>query len=76
MKLVRPGKVTVKPEEQPAPSWWVGKRAECSKCSAVVMLTTGDAPAGLDSFSLRCPTPGCGNYIPIRPLYDRTGRLF
>ena len=61
---------------KPAPPWWLGRRAECQKCHTIFTLTENDAPLQLNSFQIRCPMPGCGNYISIRPVYDRSGKIY
>lgn len=76
MKVEHYGKLPEKQAETPAPPWWLGKRAECPKCHTLVTLTLGDAPANLDAFQLKCPNVGCGGYIQVRPLFDRSGRIW
>jgi len=76
MRVLKYGKIPEKVTETPTPPWWLGKVAECPKCHTLVTLTAQDAPAGLDAFTLHCPNAGCGGFINVRPVYDRTGRIF
>ena len=75
MKVEQKGSV---PKAQPvtaAPPWWLGKRAECPRCHAVITLEMGDAPSHYVNFAVRCPTHGCGAYIAVRPMFDRSGQI-
>jgi hypothetical protein len=76
MKIEKLGTIPKKSEEQPAPPWWLGKRAECQRCGTTITLTINDAPPHLDAFNLQCPAPGCGGFILIRPMYDRSGKIY
>ena len=75
MKVEHYGKLPPKDVETPSPPWYCGKRAECPKCGTVVTLGAADGPPGASSFNLFCPLPGCGAYIPVRPVFDRSGLI-
>jgi len=75
MKIEKVGAVPKVEKVQAAPPWWLGKRVECPRCFIVLTLEMGDAPAHYVNFALRCPTKGCGAYIAVRPVYDRSGAI-
>lgn len=75
MKIERRGTLPKQEKQEMTPQWWVGKKAECPQCHVVVTLELGDAPNHFTSFAMRCPTAGCGAYIPIRPVFDRSGKI-
>ena len=75
MKIEKAGALPKLEKKVAAPPWWLGKKAECPRCFTVLTLELGDAPAHYVNFALRCPTRGCGAYIQIRPVYDRTGKI-
>jgi hypothetical protein len=75
MNIEQAGTVPKQEIKVATPPWWLGKKAECPKCHALFTLEANDAPWRYTNFALRCPTRGCGAYIQIRPVFDRTGRI-
>lgn len=75
MKIEKSGTIPKVQKVEATPPWWIGKKVECPRCSTVLTLELGDAPAHYINFALRCPTKGCGAYIQVRPLYDRGGMI-
>jgi hypothetical protein len=75
MKIEKRGLVAAPENREVTPPWWLGKKAECSKCGCLITLEIGDAPGHYTTFAVKCPTPKCGVYIPIRPMFDRAGKI-
>jgi len=75
MKTEKQGTVPKAKEVPAAPTWWLGKKVECPRCAGLFTLELGDAPSRYSNFALRCPTKGCGAYIAVRPVFDRSGKI-